>query len=295
MRDDKAWSKQAEEYQKLVSGKQKYVPMVAPTAAMLESLEAAKPLSTAVSILDCGSGTGQSLFSLLKKYGSSIPDSARIIASDFSEGMLESCREAATAKAAEEGNPIYTRIETQVLDMQDMTAVPEGSQSHALSSFCLGIVPDNPKALREVYRVLAPGGVFAQVTWSKIAWIEWVYKTLDARWPSLNPPLPWPKEFTSEAGVKELFTDAGFTNVQTKTAIGVLGAPDHKSFVTMFSRSKNPGLNQLFKNLKDESELQEAEKVLEDDLAKNFPDGEVLLAGEAIVVTAFKDAGSGSS
>jgi ubiquinone/menaquinone biosynthesis C-methylase UbiE len=48
-----------------------------------------KPLSTATAIMDVGCGTGQALIKLVEVHRAHIPDGARIMASDFAEGMVE--------------------------------------------------------------------------------------------------------------------------------------------------------------------------------------------------------------
>jgi SAM-dependent methyltransferase len=47
----------------------------------------------------------------------------------------------------------------------DAMPLPSGSVDVAVSSFTLQLVPDRPAALREIQRVLRPGGRLAYVTW----------------------------------------------------------------------------------------------------------------------------------
>ena len=286
--DDKAWSAQASEYAKFMKRKSESQPspMAVPIDQMLRKLNAAKPLSSATGLMAAGCGTGQGITNLFEEYGSEIPSSARLVASDFSEGMLNVLRETASRNAAE-GNNLWERLETEVMDMQNLTSLPDGSLSHVFSSFVLGMIPDNKKALQEVNRVLTPGGVFVEVSWAKITWMEWLFEMIDRRWPKRIKPLPWPADFTSTAGLRGLFEDAGFINVETEEAEGILGGDSISEFVRMFSRSKNPGMSFAFQTL-DESELEEAEKILEEDLRKKFPDEKVRMVGIAIIALGFK-------
>ena len=90
------------------------------------------------SILDLAAGTGTSSVSFLKP-------GVRVVASDFSEGMLA------------EGRKRHPQLE---FVFADATKLPfKDGEFHATTiSFGLRNVVDVPKALREMHRVTKPGG-----------------------------------------------------------------------------------------------------------------------------------------
>jgi len=71
---------------------------------------------------------------------------------------------AVEALVADEGGDRRRRFTGTVSFAGDMP-YPDGSFDVAMSSFVLQLVPNRAKVLREVRRVLRPGGRFAYVTW----------------------------------------------------------------------------------------------------------------------------------
>lgn len=97
-------------------------------------------------LLDAATGTGDMALSLAKKY----PD-RKVVGVDLSEGMLCEGR----IKARRKG--LFDRV---VLEAGNVTDLKYESDTFAASTIGFGIrnVDSRPKALSELYRVLAPGG-----------------------------------------------------------------------------------------------------------------------------------------
>ncbi len=91
--------------------------------------------------LEVGVGTGKNL-----KY---YPEDAEITAIDFSESMLEKARE----KAEKLKNPPVLRQ----MDVQNL-AFDDASFDYVFTTYVFCSVPDPVKGLREIRRVLKPGG-----------------------------------------------------------------------------------------------------------------------------------------
>lgn len=106
-------------------------------------------------ILDVGAGTGALALAALERW-----PNARIVVSDAAAGMLGLARR----RLAERAQTDDGRIEF-ALGAADQLPLPDASVDVAMSSFVLQLVPDRPAALREIGRVLRPGGLLVYVTW----------------------------------------------------------------------------------------------------------------------------------
>lgn len=109
-------------------------------------------------LLDVGSGTGTLALAAVRRW-----PGLHVTGIDPSSGMLEVARQTAEANLAPEA---ASRFEPVVAYADEL---PEGLGPFdaAMSSFVLQLVPSRAAALREIRRVLAPGGTFAWVTWQR--------------------------------------------------------------------------------------------------------------------------------
>jgi ubiquinone/menaquinone biosynthesis C-methylase UbiE len=104
------------------------------------------------SILEIACGTGR-----LTQYLSAAAPAAKITATDINAAMLEVAK-----KKVKDANITFS--------VADSGALPFDDGSYALVTAQYGVMfyPDKPKAFREAYRVLAPGGVFVFNTWDSM-------------------------------------------------------------------------------------------------------------------------------
>ncbi|HEY3522688.1 MAG TPA: class I SAM-dependent methyltransferase [Candidatus Limnocylindrales bacterium] len=134
-----------------------WAPVLRPTALGLldevgSRLEGREPDR----ILDLGAGTGTLTRSAVRRW-----PTANLIAVDASGGMLRT----AEVLADEELAPEQRRRIEYVVAGADRLPIADASVDLVVSSFVLQLVPNRHRVLREVRRVLAPGGTFAWLTW----------------------------------------------------------------------------------------------------------------------------------
>jgi ubiquinone/menaquinone biosynthesis C-methylase UbiE len=160
-----------------------------------------EPSSTQVA-LELAAGTGRVTRHLRHR----LLPSAKLIASDISEDMLQVAKE----KLKDEN------IDWQIIDAQQL---PFETNSIDLVVCCLGLmfVPDRLKALSEVYRVLRTGGMFIFSTWDKLETVgaSSVYRNIVKQY--LIGPLPGsydlPTSMHDESIIKPSLLDAGFSKI----------------------------------------------------------------------------------
>ncbi len=147
---------QAARYDRIAEGYARWwAPVLAPSArALLDDLDAALDGTPPRRILDVGTGTGTLLRAALERW----PD-ARLEAIDASTEMAAWARDAVRDLPGVEGRATVTTA------FADALPFPDDTFDAAISSFVLQLVPNRHRALREIRRVLRPGGTLAYVTW----------------------------------------------------------------------------------------------------------------------------------
>lgn len=114
-------------------------------------------------ILELGCGTGSMWQNNLHLLGD-----AHLLLTDFSPGMLES---------AKQNLPKQENLSFQIVDIQNIP-YPENSFDLVIANMMLYHVPDLHQGLREVRRVLKPGGKFYCATYGEHGIVEFVAELL---------------------------------------------------------------------------------------------------------------------
>jgi ubiquinone/menaquinone biosynthesis C-methylase UbiE len=134
-------------------------PVIRPAA--IKVLDLVGPMLDAADashVLDVGSGTGSLAIATLERW-----PRHRVTGIDPAGGMLEVARSTADARLERD---VARRFRAEVA-AADRLPFEDAAFDLAISSFVLQLVDDRPAALREVRRVLRPGGTFAWVAWEK--------------------------------------------------------------------------------------------------------------------------------
>jgi demethylmenaquinone methyltransferase / 2-methoxy-6-polyprenyl-1,4-benzoquinol methylase len=180
------------------------------------------PKTSNLSILDIATGTGDVGLSFLRHQGKRID---KIVGLDLSEEMLAVAKE-------------KIKSEKMTVITGDATDLPLEDASFDATSIAFGIrnVPDVAKALREMYRVVKPGGVslvlefslprFFLVRWVYLAYFRYVLPTVGGlvsgnkgAYSYLNKSV---EAFPDGDDFAALMRDAGFASVSiTSLSFGI--------------------------------------------------------------------------
>ena len=156
--------------------------------------------------LDIGCGTGISTFELAKI----IKDNGTIYGIDFSQPMIDISKK----KAEQLGFP-EVKFSTGDAEQLDF---PDSMFDIVLSNQVIPFIPDRRKALKEIYRVLKPGGETAHLFYGGSVYQEAIKAALEVagRYPEFPSVIDAIVEFRDDlVGLEEavdLFESAGFVD-----------------------------------------------------------------------------------
>jgi ubiquinone/menaquinone biosynthesis C-methylase UbiE len=127
------------------------VPLIfEPYAADLANRLASRSLSR---VLEIAAGTGV----VTRALTSALPESARIVATDLNQAMLDQARAVGTKRPVE-----WRQADAMQLPF------PDGTFDAVVCQFGVMFFPEKAKAFSEARRMLRPGGVFLFNAWDRI-------------------------------------------------------------------------------------------------------------------------------
>ncbi len=215
-------------------------------------------------ILDVAAGAGEQSITAAERVG----PNGYVLATDLAPKILEFALELASEKGLK-------NIETQEMDGENLT-VPDNSFDTVISRVGLIFFPDQQKALKEMLRVLKPGGFVAAIVYSTVDKNKFFSTPVSIirRRAQLPPPLagqPGPFSLGDEGVLEEAFKQAGFVNVESKFVNAPVQMPTAKDCVR-FEYESFAALHQMLGGLSDE-EKAAAWQEIEDELSK-FENGQ---------------------
>lgn len=232
-------------------------------------------LRMAEKLIDVGAGAGGTAL-LAAAAG------AHVFAVDASEGMVKRIRERAT------GRELGGNVRAEVMDGMALN-VPDETFDAAVSLFGVILFPDAELGMRELFRVLKPGGRVAVVTWTEPERYELITRLIAAitkvRGPQAPPPvLPAQLRFRDSPVFRRFLLQGGF-RVDEITRVE---AQWHAKTARWLADNINfaPGMAAMTKGLGDD--LTDVLDAFVDGMQHDFGTGEVKLTAVAAIGIATK-------
>ena len=154
-----AWSGSAQLYASSLSNIPGSVSIAASKLLQLENPVQDFPMK----FVDVASGPGVLSMEVLERMKQS-KLSGKVIITDFAPGMIEAAKARVEAAHASGNFPTGVEVECTVMDGQAL-ALPDACATHVGCMFGIMFYPDVAKGLRELRRVLVPGGRCVVGTW----------------------------------------------------------------------------------------------------------------------------------
>ena len=228
-------------------------------------------ISNGDQVLDVACGTGVLAREALRRVG---PE-GHVVGLDLNEGMLAVAARTEPKIAWRQGDAVSLPFEDMSFDV-------------AVSQFALMYFPDRVAALREMWRVLGPGGRLAVAAWAPIenarGYQILVEITVRQCGPDAADVLAAPFVLGDRAELARLFVDSGIVGADIALHQGSVRFPS----VTEFVRVEVKGSPLADKLSDDQMRILAAES--ENALAEFVvPSGEIVMPIAAHIVTARKD------
>jgi ubiquinone/menaquinone biosynthesis C-methylase UbiE len=161
-------------------------------------------LATGAKVLDVGCGTGASALPAAEAVG---PNGA-VIGVDLSARLLDRARNKAIARG-------LSNIEFRLADMTAL-GYPNERFDAVVSVFSIFFVPDMEGLVRELWRMVRPGGTLAVTTWGprmfEPAYSRWQAAIKHERPDLYSAFTPWDR-ITDPESVRRLLADGGAANI----------------------------------------------------------------------------------
>ncbi len=194
-------------------------------------------------VLDIAAGAGEQSITTAKKVG----PSGYVLATDISANILEYAKQMAQQAGVK-------NIETKVMDGENLTLEDESFDA-VISRVGLIYFPDQQKALKEMLRVLKPGGKVAAIVYSTPEENKFfsVPVSIIRNRAKLPPPLPGqpgPFSLGAEGIIDKVFSQAGFKNIRVELVDSPLLLSSAKECVR-FEKESFGALHQMMSSLPD--------------------------------------------
>jgi SAM-dependent methyltransferase len=228
-------------------------------------------------VLDIASGTGEPALSIAPLVG---PDGT-VTATDVIPEMVQIAQD----HTAEHG---IRNMRCQQADAEELP-FPDASFDRVTCRLGVMYFADVPRSLREIRRVLKPGGRATFIAWGPLEQIDYLTSTLGVltRYqptplPSPDPESPHPLKFAQAGKLSAALHDAGFAEGRAETPIVPLPWPGTPEEFLDYIRSDMVTFDTLLMRIVPERREAALEEVWSS--IRNYDDGECVQFNAAIVV-----------
>jgi SAM-dependent methyltransferase len=227
-------------------------------------------------VLELASGAGGGGLAAAERVG---PE-GEVVMSDIVAGMVDIARQRAIARG-------FTNVRTEVLDLEDI-AEPDDAYDVVLCREGMMFALDPAHAAREMSRVLRPAGRVGVAVWASRQDNPWLGLLLDATTELtgivLPPPgVPGPFALSDADTLRQLFADAGFTDLALDRVPASLGSPSFDAWWTRNLTVAGPVVRIL--NGLDAATRTRLQDILRAAVAPYESNGSLELPGLALVLT----------
>lgn len=230
-------------------------------------------------VLDIAAGTGEQSLRAARRVG----PNGRILATDISSRILEYGRRSARQAG-------FRNVETRVLDGEHLDLKPHSFDA-VISRLGLIYFPDQRRALKEMHRVLRPGGKVGTVVFSTPERTPLLSIPVEiirrrTRQPAPLPGQPGPFSLGGPGVIERAFGEAGFERVETSTVAAPPGFPSATECVH-FERESFGALHQMMRGLTDQ-EREDTWEEIEQEFARFETSGGFSIPCELVIAGATK-------
>lgn len=225
-------------------------------------------------VLDVASGTGEPGFSIAK-----IVTNGTVILTDLSEDMLKIAHNNAINKGLK-------NIETCISDVSELPF--HDNMFDAVSCrFGFMFFPDMVLAIKEMMRVLKPGGKIAIGVWSgpeKNFWVTAAMGAINRNMQLAPPPPEAPGMFrcAKDGLMVELFQNVGLRDVYQKEVTEVLQCKTAELYWEMMTEVAAPFVSAL--NQADDDMKQKIKEEVFQTIHEKFPKGDVNISASSLLI-----------
>ncbi len=225
-------------------------------------------------ILDVAAGTGEPGLTI-----ASMINNGKVVITDLAEDMLEIARENASRRGIK-------NIETKACDVCEL---PFADNTFDAISCRFGFMffPDMELAVKEMMRVLKPGGRIATSVWNvpeKNFWVTVTMGTINRNIDLPAPPPGSPGMFrcATDGLMRNIFEKAGLKNVSQTEVTGKLNAQTTDVYWNMMTEIGAPIVAALSQT--DEATREKIKREVYLALDQKYPDGHINIDSSALVI-----------
>lgn len=215
---------QRHDWNRVASGWEKWDRFFDTQMAFLNHrLVADARLRAGLRVLDLGSGTGYPALLAAQTVGSD----GSVLGIDLAEQMLDAARRKASS----------LKLSNISFQTGDVTTLPfeRASFDAVISRFCLMFLPEIPKAIAEISRVLKPGAWLSAAVWSapeKNAYLTTplaiIKQFIDL--PPPDPTAPGIFRLARPGDLEKMLQDAGFVNIAEEEYLAEVQFPSGEEY-----------------------------------------------------------------